>query len=73
MAPKGITAELVRNHKAGVVVDPENVTAIKDALKKLYDQSQTQPPKAYIPDPFPQYSRIKLTGELARIFNTMKK
>lgn len=67
--PAGPAAQLIRETATGVVVDPEDIPNIQQALTQLYSawaagQTTYQPNASLIA----QYSRPTLTGNLAAVF-----
>jgi len=65
LVAQGATADLVREMDAGVVAPPDNVPAIKAALRELYDRHQRGD---LSPGPCPDLSRFerrRLAGALA--------
>ncbi len=74
LAPPGAAADLMRQARAGVVVDPEDVAAISAQLVTLYHQWQSgslsiSPDEAVIAS----YDRRKLTERLATIFDEVSR
>jgi glycosyltransferase involved in cell wall biosynthesis len=70
LAPPGAAADLVREAEAGVVVDPEDVSAIADQIAALYQKWERGELKiASRPEVVARYDRRRLTGQLAHILN----
>ncbi|MEA4901451.1 glycosyltransferase family 4 protein [Desulfitobacterium sp.] len=72
MVPDGLAADLVREARAGIVADPENIEEIKDSLLKLYQKWKSgQLISTTRPEVARQYSRQALAGRLAAVYNTL--
>ena len=73
IGPKsGVAAELVRQTRTGVVVDPDDINEIAKALKQFYKEWEVGQLNI-IPrhDIIEKYSREHLTGQLAKIFDKL--
>jgi glycosyltransferase involved in cell wall biosynthesis len=74
LASRGAAADLVREAEAGVVVDPEVISAIADQIVMLYRKWQRREleitPRQ---DVIARYDRRQLTGQLARILDEESK
>ncbi|MBI4552692.1 MAG: glycosyltransferase family 4 protein [Candidatus Latescibacteria bacterium] len=70
LVPEGATADLLRETGGAMIVHPEDITAIADALLTLYDRRRTRPPEA-IPNQavVARFERRQLTGRLAEVFD----
>ena len=68
--PDGISAGLIRKTKTGVVVNPEDVTTIKNEIRRMYEQYKKRT-LAVNPDlsVIRQYERKTLTRDLAVVLN----
>lgn len=67
--PDGNVEQVVKETGAGIVVDPEDVDEIANALLQYFEKFRR---RELHPVPGPaveKYDRTKLTGELAKIFN----
>ncbi len=70
--PEGDAADLVRNARAGWVVNPYDVHAIKNLLIRLIEQKRTGMLQAAHDDAFiAQFERRRLTGELAVVLDSL--
>ena len=67
-AKDGATADLIRETKSGIVVDPYNVRVIKDAVKKLYLFWESRKKLTIDKDLF-LYERRELTRRLSQILD----
>jgi glycosyltransferase involved in cell wall biosynthesis len=68
MAPPGVTTDLIRKHNAGIVVLPQDVTAIKKTIQDFYRQYSAHTLSPTDSSAYSQYDRRKITGELANLF-----
>ncbi len=68
MAPPGVTSDLIKKHNAGIVVLPQDVTAIRKAVEDFYQQYSTNRLSSADSSVYSQYDRRKITGELASLF-----
>lgn len=65
--PKGYMRAVIEEAN-GVCVDPANVTLIADMIVQLYGQHEKKQLHGARPEVIEKYDRVKLTGELAKIF-----
>ncbi len=71
LTPEGATADLIQNTGRGVVVDPDSIPHIKEAIASLYQKYQTRNWQLRDGGPSPQnlsrYHRKTLTKELVTL------
>jgi glycosyltransferase involved in cell wall biosynthesis len=69
----GAAAMILKDYNASLIVEPDNVEGIKDALHKLFDLFKSGQLPSGDKDFIQQFERKKLTQELVKIFQfTMK-
>lgn len=74
VVPPGISADLVQEAQAGVIVNPEDVRAIADQIAALYEAWQQGELKITgNQDVVARYDRRLLTGQLARVLDEVAK
>ncbi|MBP1464742.1 hypothetical protein EYB53_003360 [Candidatus Chloroploca sp. M-50] len=69
--PEGEAAQLIRQESAGIVVNPDDVDAIHEAIMLLFKQFQQEPHQAGAVGAYPHYDRKYLTGMLAEILDSL--
>lgn len=70
LAPPGVAADLIREADAGVVVDPDDIPAIEEAILKLYRCWQKGDLKINSrPEVIERYERRNLTSRLASLLD----
>lgn len=72
LVPEGVAADLIRSSRAGIVVEPENVDAIKQAVYNMYLKYKQKELKIN-PDLsiIERFDRIRLTKGLACILDEL--
>jgi glycosyltransferase involved in cell wall biosynthesis len=70
LSPEGINADLVRRAKAGIVIPPMDVPAIKEGIRSMYTlykegRLKIEPDMGVVGE----FDWRKLTGKLAEVFN----
>ena len=73
LAPDGVTANLIKEHSAGLVVQPDDIESIKRSILNLYEKYSTKTLQNQPLLQYSQYDRKALTGQLAEIFNQISK
>ncbi len=74
LTPPGVAADLIREAQAGVVVDPEDVTAIASQITAIYEAWQRCELKITgDQNVIARYDRRLLTGQLARVLDEVAK
>jgi len=66
-----VVKETILKSGAGVVVDTEDVVAISTAIKDFYDQFEKRRLKSPDDNFVADYDRVKLTADLAKIFELL--
>jgi glycosyltransferase involved in cell wall biosynthesis len=69
-APDGFLKSTILE-AGGKVVNPEDVPGIKNAINDFYDLYERNALKGPKPDVIEKYSRVNLTGQVARIFESL--
>lgn len=69
MTPPGVTADLIKKHNAGIVVSPQDINGIKQAIENFYSQYQSHTLPEFHISQYPQYDRKEITHQLAQIFD----
>lgn len=67
--PDGIVAQIVRETRAGIVTDPENVDEIARSILQYFEKFRRRELNPIPESVVRKYDRTKLTGDLANIFN----
>ncbi len=71
LVPEGVSAELVRSTKSGVVVDPDDVEEIKQAIRAAYHGYKGGTPTISPENCLSQYDRRELTKSLAEVLDRL--
>jgi glycosyltransferase involved in cell wall biosynthesis len=66
LVPEGATADLIREMKAGPIVPPDDVEAVKKVILNLYNQYKQESTLSRIHDNLQNFERRTLTGRLAQ-------
>lgn len=73
LTPEGATSSLLKGMPECTVVDPSNKEALRGAVQDLYQAWARAPGAPTGPRPVEQFERRRLTGELARLFESLAK
>jgi glycosyltransferase involved in cell wall biosynthesis len=65
--PKGYIRNIIEE-AGGTCVDPTNINGIAELIVKFYQQYERKELRGARPDVVDKYNRMKLTGELTKIF-----
>lgn len=69
--PEGIAKATLLESESGIVVDPNDVKRIEEAIKTLYDQYKSHRLQNPSEEFVEKYNRIALTAQLAKVFESV--
>ncbi len=71
LTPDGATSALLRSAGVGAIVDPSSPKSLREAVYSLYLLWKREPERVVRPSDISRFSRVALTGELARLLDAV--